>query len=60
MVTGALIGSPKIEFIEAHNSKADMRNGVFRWDVQVTPTPPLKSATAYVAYTDAGFDAYFG
>jgi len=60
VVTGALIGSPRIEFVAANNSTEDMRNGVFRWDVQVTPTPPLKSASAYVAYTDAGFDAYFG
>ena len=36
-----------------------MMNGDFRWDIPVTPTPPLKSATVYVAYTDEGFSAYF-
>jgi phage tail sheath protein FI len=56
---GALIGSPKIVFEQANNSLDDMKNGNFRWDIQVTPTPPMKSATAYVAYTDAGFSAYF-
>lgn len=56
---GALIGKPKIVFEQANNPLEDMRNGNFRWDIQVTPTPPMKSATAYVAYTDAGFSAYF-
>jgi len=56
---GALIGTPKIVFEQAHNSLGNLRNGNFRWDIQVTPTPPLKSASAYVAYTDEGFAAYF-
>lgn len=56
---GALIGEPKVLFLESNNSTEDMMNGDFRWDIPVTPTPPLKSATAYVAYTDAGFKAYF-
>lgn len=56
---GALIGSPKVLFIESENSTTDMMNGDFRWDIPVTPTPPLKSASVYVAYTDAGFTAYF-
>ena len=47
---GALIGNPVNE----------IRSGNFRWDIAVTPTPPLKSASAYVAYTDAGLSAYFG
>ena len=34
-------------------------NGDFRWDINVTPTPPLKSASVYVAYTDAGFSVYY-
>jgi len=34
-------------------------NGDFRWDIAVTPTPPLKSASVYVAYTDAGFSVYY-
>lgn len=56
---GALIGEPKVLFLESNNSTTDMMNGDFRWDIPVTPTPPLKSATVYVAYTDAGFSAYF-
>ena len=56
---GALIGKPKIIFEKDSNPVADMREGNFRFDIQVTPTPPLRSARAYVAYTDAGFSAYF-
>jgi phage tail sheath protein FI len=57
---GALIGSPKVEFVEENNSTTDMMNGDFRWDIATTNTPPLKSATGVVCYTDAGFSAYFG
>lgn len=56
---GALIGHPEIVFLDSENSTTDMMNGDFRWDIAVTPTPPLKSATVYVAYTDAGFVTYF-
>jgi phage tail sheath protein FI len=56
---GALIGTPAILFLESENPQGDIMNGDFRWDIQVTPTPPLKSASVYVAYTDAGFSAYF-
>ena len=56
---GALIGNPTVLFLESNNSTEDMMNGDFRWDIPVTPTPPLKSATVYVAYTDEGFLAYF-
>ena len=56
---GALIGEPKILFLESENSTTDVMHGVFRWDINATPTPPLKGATVYVAYTDAGFSAYF-
>lgn len=56
---GALLGEPRIQFIESVNPTEEMMNGHFRWDIQVTPTPPLKSATVYVAYTDEGFSAYF-
>jgi hypothetical protein len=57
---GALIGNPKVYFLESENPTNDMMNGDFRWDICVTPTPPLKSATVYVTYTDEGFAAYFG
>ena len=56
---GALIGNPEVLFLESNNSVTDMMNGDFRWDIPVTPTPPLKSASVYVAYTDAGFSSYF-
>ncbi|MEZ3446124.1 MAG: phage tail sheath family protein [Lachnospiraceae bacterium] len=56
---GALIGNPSVLFLESNNSTEDMMNGDFRWDIPVTPTPPLKSATVYVAYTEEGFSAYF-
>ena len=56
---GALIGHPEVLFLESENSTTDMMNGDFRWDIPVTPTPPLKSASVYVAYTDTGFSVYF-
>lgn len=56
---GALIGRPQVLFLPAENSTASLMNGDFRWDIPVTPTPPLKSATIGVAYTDAGFATYF-
>ena len=57
---GALIGTPSVEFLETNNETTDMMNGDFRWDISATITPPLKSATGVVSYTDAGFSAYFG
>lgn len=56
---GALLGDPQIVFLESENSTTDIMNGDFRWDIAVTPTPPLKSASVYVAYTDAGFSVYY-
>ena len=49
-----------VEFVESNNATADVMNGDFRWDIAATNTPPLKSATGVVCYTDAGFAAYFG
>ena len=57
---GALIGSPSVEFVETNNALTDMMNGAFRWDISATNTPPLKSATGVVSFTDAGFSSYFG
>ena len=56
---GALLGDPQIVFLESENSTTDIMNGDFRWDIAATPTPPLKSASVYVAYTDAGFSVYY-
>lgn len=60
VTVGALIGQPRVTFEETENPVSDLVNGDFRWDISATPTPPLKSATVYVSYTDAGFAAYFG
>lgn len=56
---GALLGDPAILFLESENSTTDLMNGDFKWSIPVTPTPPLKSATAGVSYTDKGFKSYF-
>ena len=56
---GALIGTPSVEFVESANPESDMMNGDFVWDFSATPTPPFKSGTARVCYTDEGFAAFF-
>lgn len=56
---GALIGTPSVEFLETENSVTDMMNGDFVWNFAVTNTPPFKSGTARVSYTDEGFAAFF-
>ena len=57
---GALIGAPSVEFLETNNGTDEIMNGNFRWDIAATNTPPLKSATSVVCYSDAGFSVYFG
>lgn len=57
---GALIGTPEVLFLENENKEEDMINGDFVWHIMATPTPPLKSATARVTYTDEGFSSFFG
>lgn len=57
---GALIGNPTVVFLETENSTSDMMNGNFKWNFSDTPTPPAKALKAEVAYTDAGFRAFFG
>ena len=56
---GALIGTPSVEFLETENALTDMMNGDFVWNFNVTNTPPFKSGTARVSYTDEGFAALF-
>lgn len=56
---GALIGTPSVVFLETENSVTDMMNGDFVWNFAVTNTPPFKSGTARVTYTDEGFAAFF-
>ncbi len=57
---GALIGNPEVLFLETENPTSNMINGDFVWNILATPTPPKKSATARVTYTDEGFAAFFG
>ena len=57
---GALLGTPTVEFVESENQEANLVNGDFVWDLEATPTPPFKSGTMRVTYTDEGFAAYFG
>jgi phage tail sheath protein FI len=56
---GALIGNPVVTFTESENSDSDLINGNFTWSFADTPTPPAKSLTAKVSYTDAGFETFF-
>ena len=56
---GALIGEPVVEFVESENPATNMMNGDFVWNFAVTNTPPNKSDTARVCYTDEGFKAFF-
>lgn len=56
---GALIGEPEVLFVESENPASDMINGDFVWHFNVTNTPPFKSGTARVTYTDEGFAAFF-
>ena len=57
---GALIGDPVVEFLPEENTDADIINGDFTWNISATNTPPLKSATVRAAYTDDGFQTYYG
>ena len=56
---GALIGTPTVEFLETENPTSNMMNGDFVWDITATPTPPFKSGTVRVCYTDEGFQSFF-
>ena len=56
---GALIGDPKVFFVETENTVEDLVNGNFKWNFIDTPTPPLKSITGEASYTDAGFETYY-
>ena len=57
---GALIGTPKVDFLASDNSTADLVEGNFVWVNKNTPTPPFKSGTLKVAYSTEGFNSYFG
>lgn len=57
---GALLGTPTVEFTEEDNTNDDMLQGDFTWSIETTPTPPAKSLTVVVAYTDEGFSVLLG
>lgn len=57
---GALIGNPKVDFIEGDNSTDELVQGNFVWINESTPTPPFKSGTIKVGYTTDGFNSYLG
>ncbi|MCB6992897.1 phage tail sheath family protein [bacterium 210820-DFI.6.37] len=57
---GALIGEPIIVFEEKDNSLDELMEGNFVWRQKGTPTPPFKSGTLMVAYTDEGYSVYYG
>ncbi len=59
VAVGALIGEPVCEFKESENSTTQLMEGDFVWNNRITPTPPFKSGTMKVAYTDEGFSSYF-
>jgi len=54
---GALIGTPQVFFTEDRNTEDEMISGRFYWDITQTNIPPLKAASVFVSYTDAGFSA---
>ncbi|MCL1867066.1 MAG: phage tail sheath family protein, partial [Oscillospiraceae bacterium] len=57
---GALIGNPVVKFLETENPVNNLINGDFVFDIAVTATPPFKSGTVRVVYTDEGFSGFFG
>ena len=56
---GALIGDPTVEFNELDNTYSDVVNGVFTWNIQITPTPMAKALICKVAYTTDGFSSLY-
>lgn len=53
---GALLGTPTVQF-SPDVTVQDIMYGNFVWDFIATPTVPLKSAKAIIAFTDAGYAA---
>lgn len=62
VAVGALIGSPTVEVVEGSTSAegTDQLLAGFEWQIATTVTPPLKSATMTVSYTDAGYAVLYG
>lgn len=57
---GALIGDPTISFLDVDNTYSDVVNGVFTWNIQITPSPMAKALICKVAYTTDGFESLYG
>lgn len=62
VAVGALIGSPTVEVVDGSTSAegTDQLLAGFEWQIATTVTPPLKSATMTVSYTDAGYAVLYG
>lgn len=62
VAVGALIGTPTVEVVEGSTSAegTDRLLAGFEWQIATTVTPPLKSATMTVSYTDAGYAVLYG
>ena len=56
---GAFIGKPVVYFDSSDNPTSELVEGNWIWDFEGTTTPPWKSGTLRVAYTDEGFSSYF-
>lgn len=62
VAVGALVGSPTVEVVDGSTSAegTDRLLAGFEWQIATTVTPPLKSATMTVSYTDAGYAVLYG
>ena len=56
---GALVGNPKVMFLEDNNATAEMAEGHFVWNVLQTNAPLFKVAECYASYTTAGISEFF-
>lgn len=56
---GALVGEPKVMFLEENNSTGEMSEGHFVWNVLQTNAPLFKVAECYASYTTAGISELF-
>lgn len=56
---GALVGEPKVLFLEDNNPTSDMSEGHFVWNVLQTNAPLFKAAECYASYSTAGINEFF-
>ncbi len=55
---GALIGQPRVEFVQTDNPIDNVAQGYFTWSIATTEAPPRKYMLAKVAYTQAGLEVF--